>query len=113
MPDCIFCKIIAREIPSQPVYEDELTVAFRDITPQAPKHIVIVPKKHIPRLSACKDEDNALLGHLQRAAAAIAEKEGIAAGFRLVTNNGASAGQSVDHLHYHLLGGRPMHWPPG
>lgn len=113
MADCIFCKIIARQIPSQFVYEDEQAVAFNDITPQAPTHLLIVPKKHVAGLSACGDGDQALLGHLQRVAAAVAEKAGVASGYRLLTNNGRSAGQSVDHLHYHLLGGRSMQWPPG
>ena len=113
MADCLFCKIIAREIPSQLVYEDDQAVAFKDISPKAPTHLLIVPKKHIPSLSACTDADKPLLGHIQRVAAAMAEKTGIAAGFRLLANNGRSAGQSVDHLHYHLLGGRPMQWPPG
>lgn len=113
MADCIFCKIIARQIPSPLIYEDDQAVSFKDISPQAPTHVLIVPKKHIASLSACGDGDKALLGHLQRVAAIVAEKAGIASGYRLVANNGRSAGQSVDHLHYHLLGGRPMEWPPG
>jgi histidine triad (HIT) family protein len=113
MSDCIFCKIIARQIPSQVVYEDDQAVVFKDIEPKAPMHVLIVPKKHIPNLAAAGDEDRGLLGHMQRVAAIVAEKGGTAAGFRLVTNNGRSAGQSVDHLHYHLLGGRAMQWPPG
>ena len=113
MADCIFCKIIARQIPSQLVYEDEQAVAFKDLTPQAPTHVLIVPRKHVAGLSDCEDGDKALLGHLQRVAAVVAEKAGVASGYRLVINNGRSAGQSVDHLHYHLLGGRSMQWPPG
>jgi len=113
MAECIFCKIIARQIPSQFVYEDEIAVVFQDINPQAPTHVLIVPKKHVADLSACGDADQALLGRLQRVAAVVAEKAGIASGYRLLTNKGRSAGQSVDHLHYHLLGGRPMKWPPG
>ncbi len=113
MPDCLFCKIIAREIPSQLIHEDSQCVVFKDIQPQAPTHVLIVPKKHVSGLSACSDEDKPLLGHLQRVAAFVAEEAGIASGYRLLTNNGRSAGQSVDHLHYHLLGGRPMNWPPG
>ena len=113
MADCIFCEIIARRIPAQFVYEDEQAAAFKDLSPQAPTHVLIVPKKHVAGLSACGDEDKALLGHLQRVAAVVAEKGGVASGFRLVTNNGRGAGQVVEHLHYHLLGGRPMKWPPG
>ena len=113
MADCIFCEIVSRRISSQFVYEDEESVAFQDISPQAPTHLLIVPKKHIAGLSACRDEDKPLLGHLQRVAARVAEAAGVASGYRLVLNNGRSAGQSVDHLHYHLLGGRSMQWPPG
>lgn len=112
MPDCLFCKIVAKEIPAQLVHEDEQAVAFKDINPQAPTHLLIVSKKHIPSLAQARDEDAALLGHLQRTAARVAEK-GRLSSFRLVTNNGRGAGQSVDHLHYHLLGGRSMTWPPG
>ncbi|OGS27341.1 MAG: histidine triad nucleotide-binding protein, partial [Elusimicrobia bacterium RIFOXYA2_FULL_69_6] len=92
MADCIFCKIIARQIPSQIVYEDEQAVAFQDVSPQAPAHLLIVPKKHVAGLSACGDEDQALLGHLQRVAASVAAKAGVSSGYRLVTNNGRSAG---------------------
>ncbi|MDD5656875.1 MAG: histidine triad nucleotide-binding protein [Elusimicrobia bacterium] len=113
MNDCIFCKIAARRIPSQNVYEDESAAAFKDLNPQAPVHILIVPKKHISGLDACRREDAALLGHLQLVAAKLAAENGIAGGYRLLTNNGRGAGQSVDHLHYHLLGGRPLAWPPG
>ena len=111
--DCLFCRIVAGELQSAQVYSDESVMAIRDIAPQAPTHVLIIPKKHVAGLSACGDEDKALLGHLQRVAAVVAEKGGIASGYRLVTNNGRLAGQSVDHLHYHLLGGRPMTWPPG
>lgn len=113
MSDCLFCKILARQVPAQMVFEDEHCVVFKDISPQAPTHVLIVPKKHISGLASCADEDKALLGHLQRVAALVAEKLNISSGFRLVANNGVSAGQSVAHLHYHLLGGRSMHWPPG
>lgn len=112
MSDCIFCKIIKREIPAQLVHEDERSVAFKDINPQAPTHVLVVPKKHVVALSACAEEDGVLLGHLQLTAKAIAEK-GKLSSFRLVTNSGRGAGQTVDHLHYHLLGGRAMQWPPG
>lgn len=113
MSDCIFCKIIGKEIPAQLLFEDERVVAFKDINPQAPTHILIVPKKHLASLSACGSEDTELLGHLQQSARRIAESLKTAHAFRLVVNNGRGAGQSVDHLHYHLLGGRSLNWPPG
>ncbi|MBU2572956.1 MAG: histidine triad nucleotide-binding protein [Elusimicrobia bacterium] len=113
MPDCIFCKIAGREINAKFVYETDELAAFQDLNPQAPTHILIITKKHITRLSDCSQEDAPLLGKIQYAAKEIADKAGIAEGFRLVTNNGRKAGQSVDHLHYHLLGGRKMNWPPG
>lgn len=110
----IFKKIIDREIPADIVYEDEFCLAFRDINPQAPVHIQVIPKKEIANILDAKKEDQELLGHLLLKAAEIARKEGVAgAGFRLVLNNGRQAGQSVDHLHVHVLGGRPMGWPPG
>lgn len=113
MADCLFCRIIAREIPAQLVHEDNSSVAFKDINPQAPTHVLIVPKKHVASLSETTDEDGALLGHLQRVAARLAAEGKLEGGWRLVANNGRGAGQSVDHLHYHLLGGRIMRWPPG
>ena len=110
----IFEKIIAREIPAAIVYEDEQVLAFRDINPQAPTHILIVPKKSIARIGDAKPEDAGLLGHLLRKAAEVAEQAGLKqAGYRLVINNGRDAGESVPHLHCHILGGRPMAWPPG
>ena len=113
MVECIFCKIAGHEINARFVHETDELAAFQDLNPQAPTHILIVSKKHVAGLSACDDDDKALLGHLQRVAAAVAKKAGISAGYRLLTNNGRAAGQSVDHLHYHLLGGRSMQWPPG
>ncbi|MBI4802194.1 MAG: histidine triad nucleotide-binding protein [Elusimicrobia bacterium] len=113
MSDCIFCKIAGREINAKFVHETDELAAFQDLNPQAPIHILIITKKHIVGLSDCSQEDTLLLGKIQYAAKEIAEKTGIAGGFRLVTNNGRKAGQSVDHLHYHLLGGRKMNWPPG
>ncbi|MBI3549377.1 MAG: histidine triad nucleotide-binding protein [Elusimicrobia bacterium] len=110
---CLFCKIVSGELPTQKVYEDADTVAFKDINPQAPTHLLVIPKKHISALSTAEDADVALLGHLQKVARDLAKQGGLEAGFRLVTNNGRGAGQSVDHLHYHLLGGRRMTWPPG
>lgn len=113
MSDTIFGKIIRREVPADIVYEDDLVMAFKDIAPQAPIHILVVPKKSIPEIAAVESEDRDLLGHLLLTAKQIAEQEGLEGGYRLVINNGPEAGQSVDHLHLHLLGGRPMQWPPG
>jgi histidine triad (HIT) family protein len=110
----LFEKIIAREIPAQIVHEDSHCLAFRDISPQAPVHILVVPKKPLTRVAAAEPADEPLLGHLLVTAAEIAKKEGIAdSGFRVVVNNGPHGGETVPHLHVHLLGGRPMHWPPG
>lgn len=108
----IFEKIIQGEIPSEKVYEDEDIYAFRDINPQAPVHILIIPRKPIPGISGLKEEDSALMGKLLYAAKKVAEHEGLA-DYRLVINNGARAGQTVFHLHLHLLGGRLLTWPPG
>lgn len=114
MNDCLFCKIITREIPAKILYEDSDAVAFDDINPQAPVHMLIVPKKHIATSLEIADGDNALIGHLFQIAGRIAEKKGIAGdGFRLVMNTNADAGQTVFHIHLHLIGGREMHWPPG
>ncbi|MGE5620154.1 MAG: histidine triad nucleotide-binding protein [Sphingomonadaceae bacterium] len=111
---CIFCRIVAREIPSDIVYQDDRITAFRDINPQAPVHIVIVPNEHIPSVMELRADQAPVVGHMVHAAGVLAEREGVAkSGFRLVINNGPDAGQSVDHLHLHLLGGRPMQWPPG
>ena len=109
----IFDSIIAREIPADIVYEDDLCLAFRDIAPQAPVHILLIPKKSIAQLSLAGDEDQDMLGHLMRKAPAIAAQEGIGGAYRLVVNDGLEAGQTVFHLHLHILGGRPMTWPPG
>ena len=109
----LFTKIISREIPADIVYEDEHCLAFRDINPQAPTHVLLIPKKEIPRLADAAAGDEALLGHLMLAAGKIARELGVADAFRLVVNNGAEAGQSVFHLHLHLLAGRSMKWPPG
>jgi histidine triad (HIT) family protein len=114
MNKTIFEKIIAREIPAQIVYEDDLVLAFRDITPQAPTHILIIPKKPIPRIAQAGLEDQQLLGQLLLKAAAVADKVGLkSGGYRLVINNGPDGGESVPHLHCHILGGRKMQWPPG
>ena len=109
----LFGKIIDREIPADIVYEDEHCLAFRDINPQAPTHVLLIPRKEIPRLADATAEDQALLGHLMIAAGRIASQLGIDDAFRLVVNNGAEAGQSVFHLHLHIIGGRRMTWPPG
>lgn len=109
----IFEKIIARQIPATIVYEDDYVVAFKDINPQAPVHILIVPKKPIPRIDAATDDDKMILGHLLLKAKEVAKIAGLTNGFRLVINNGPDAGEAVPHLHCHILGGRKMGWPPG
>ena len=110
----LFEKIIAREIPADIVFEDALCLAFRDISPKAPVHILIVPKRMIPRVSESVPADAELLGHLLVTAGRIAKSESVAAsGFRIVINSGADGGETVPHLHVHLLGGRPLAWPPG
>ncbi len=114
MMKTLFEKIIAREIPAAIVYEDDLVLAFRDINPQAPTHVLIVPKKLIPRIAEAQAEDQKLLGHLLLKAAEVAEKVGLKqGGYRLIINNGADGGETVPHLHCHILGGRHMAWPPG
>ena len=114
MSRTLFEKIIAREIPANIVYEDDQVIAFRDINPQAPTHILLIPKKPIPRISEAKPEDHPVLGHLLLKAAEVAEKLGLkSGGYRLVFNNGPDAGEAVPHLHCHILGGRKMNWPPG
>jgi histidine triad (HIT) family protein len=110
---CLFCKIVSGEIPATRLYEDDRTLAFSDIAPQAPTHILIIPKNHIPSHAHATLEDEPLLGHLLHVAAQLAEQNNLANGYRLVINTGADGGQTVDHLHVHLLGGRAMHWPPG
>ena len=109
----IFGKVISREIPAQIVYEDDLCLAFRDINPQAPEHVLIIPKKEIPRLIDATEDDKALLGHMMIAAGKVARELGVGDAFRRVINNGADAGQSVFNLHMHVLGGRGFKWPPG
>jgi len=113
MSQTLFEKIAAREIPAGIVYEDDLVLAFRDINPQAPVHVVIVPKRPIPRIAEAGPDDQALLGHLLLKAAAVAKQLGLANGYRLVINNGADGGETVPHLHCHILGGRHLAWPPG
>jgi histidine triad (HIT) family protein len=110
---CLFCKIVAGEIPSKKVFEDDLTYAFRDINPQAPTHILVVPRKHIASLAETEAADRDLLGYLHLVAARIVAGQGLSKGFRTIINTGPDGGQTVDHLHVHLLGGRAMVWPPG
>ena len=114
MKQCQFCSIIQGELPSKKVYEDDKIYAFEDTNPQAPVHILVIPKKHISSLNELSADENSLMGHLLLVCSRIAQKKGIAeSGYRLVSNCGAGAGQSVFHLHCHLLGGRRMGWPPG
>ncbi len=113
MTDCLFCKIIAGKIPSKKVYEDEKAFAFEDIKPQAPTHVLIIPKKHIVGIDQATEADAKLVGYCQLVAAKIAKERKLEQGFRTVYNVGPDAGQTVFHLHLHLLGGRQMHWPPG
>lgn len=112
--DCLFCKIINGDIPSSKVYEDELVYAFRDIEPQAPTHILIIPKEHIASANELTEENATVVGHVFAVAAKIAKAEGIAeGGYRIVNNCGEDGGQTVKHLHFHMLGGRSLQWPPG
>lgn len=111
---CLFCKIASKVIPSNVLFEDDDLLAFRDITPQAPIHVLVIPKRHLTSLAEATEADAALLGKLSLAAKRVAVETGIAeSGFRVVMNNGPDAGQSVAHLHVHVLGGRAMAWPPG
>jgi len=119
MPDetdqsCVFCQVVSGDMPSKKVYEDELTVAFEDVRPQAPTHVLLIPREHIESLNDASHSDEQLLGHMMRTAAKVANQLGIAEdGFRTVINTGPNGGQTVPHLHLHILGGRFMTWPPG
>ena len=114
MADCLFCKIIERTIPASIVYEDDRVLAFNDVNPQAPTHVLVVPKQHIASLDELSSGHDQIVGEVVRRAAAIAQERGIAAGgYRTVFNTNRDAGQTVFHIHLHLLGGRSMHWPPG
>ena len=113
MSQTLFEKIINKEIPADILYEDDISIVIKDISPQAPTHLLIIPKKVIPKLSDATKEDQEILGHLMLVAGRIADDLGLDETFRLVVNNGAKAGQSVFHLHLHLLSGRPLNWPPG
>jgi histidine triad (HIT) family protein len=113
-PDCLFCKIVAGDIAADIVHRDDLVVAFRDISPVAPTHLLLIPVEHVLSAASLDEQHGSTLGRLFAVAARIARDEGVAdAGFRVVTNSGAAAGQSVHHLHFHLLGGRSLAWPPG
>ncbi len=113
MDDCIFCKIVKGDIPSAKVYEDDTVLAFRDLEPQAPQHILIIPKEHIASAAEITEKNSAVVAHIFETAAKIAHDLGFDDGFRIVTNCGDSAGQSVKHLHFHVLSGRDFTWPPG
>ena len=111
--DTIFGKIIRKEIPANIIYEDELAIAFKDINPQAPVHILVIPKKAIAKLSDAESQDHALMGHLLLTVKRVAQQVGLDNGYRVVINTGTDGGQTVDHMHLHILGGRQMSWPPG
>ncbi|WP_394823334.1 histidine triad nucleotide-binding protein [Pendulispora albinea] len=111
--DCLFCKIVAREIPAKLAFENEHVVAFHDIRPMAPTHVLVIPKKHIVGIGQATEDDVAVLGHVMLAGRLVAEELHLDDGYRLVVNNGENAGQSVFHLHLHVLGGRALGWPPG
>lgn len=114
MADCLFCKVVAGQVPATVVFQNDHVVAFQDITPRAPTHLLIVPRRHIATLNELSPEDDALVGEMVRSAAAIAKEQRLAErGYRTVFNCNADAGQTVFHIHLHLLGGRPMTWPPG
>ena len=113
MSDCLFCKIVKGEIPSTKVYEDETVFAFRDINPQAPVHILVIPKEHIVSAAEITEENSAVVAHIFEVIAKIAKEEKLDEGFRVVSNIGERGQQSVKHLHFHVLGGRDMTWPPG
>ena len=111
--DCIFCKIAAGEIPCKKAYEDDRIVAFYDLDPQAPTHILLIPKEHISSAMEITEENSGIIGHIYAVAAQLAKEQGLDNGFRIVNNCGADGGQTVHHIHFHLLGGRSMAWPPG
>jgi histidine triad (HIT) family protein len=112
-PDCLFCKIVSKDVPAEVVLDRDDVLAFRDVNPQAPTHVLVIPKRHVPSLEAVPADAGPLLASLVAAVNEIAREDGVAGGFRVVTNVGPAAGQSVDHLHLHVLGGRGMSWPPG
>lgn len=113
MSDCLFCKIAAKELDSDIVFESDEVIAFRDINPAAPTHVLVIPRKHIASASDLGSGDQVVLGEIFEVIASLADKEGLSGGHRIVTNVGSEAGQSVHHLHFHMIGGRQMSWPPG
>ena len=113
MSDCVFCRIARGEIPARLVHEDDDLVAFHDLAPQAPVHVLLIPRRHLSSLAECHEQEVALVGRLAVVAAELARRLGLASGYRLVANTGEDGGQSVAHLHFHLLGGRRLGWPPG
>ena len=113
MADCIYCKIAAGEIPSTKVYEDDLCLAFRDLNPQAPTHILVIPKDHIASVDEINESNEAVVGHIFSVIAKVAKDEGLDQGYRVVSNIGEQGQQTVPHLHFHIIGGRDMTWPPG
>lgn len=113
MNDCLFCKIASGNIPSDKVYEDDTVIAFRDISPKAPVHVLIIPKKHVESVAALDEDDYDTVGHIFRVAKKLSEELELEDGFRIVANTGPDGGQTVYHLHFHLMGGRAMGWPPG
>jgi len=114
MQDCIFCKIVKKEIAAEVIFEDEQVLVFKDIKPVAPTHLLLIPKKHVPTLFDLGESDSGLIGHIHQVAIKVAQEMGLSnSGLRLVSNCGRDAGQMVYHLHYHLIAGRPLQWPPG
>ena len=114
MSECLFCKIVEKKIPAKLVHEDEHTLAFDDINPHAPIHTLVIPKKHVGAVQDCTTQDQGLLGYLLLSCAKVAKQKGLVeSGYRIVTNTGPDGGQTVFHLHLHVMGGRPMNWPPG
>jgi len=113
MAGCIFCDIVKGKIPAKIVHQDPLSLAFHDVSPKAPTHVLVVPREHLDDLDAATPEKELLLGHLLMVAKEVAAKQGLEGGYRLVVNRGEDGGQTVDHLHVHVLGGRRLHWPPG
>jgi histidine triad (HIT) family protein len=114
MQDCIFCKIVKKEIAAEVIFEDEQVLVFKDIKPVAPTHLLLIPKKHVPTLFDLDESDSGLIGHIHQVAIKVAQEMGLSnSGLRLVSNCGRDAGQMVYHLHYHLIAGRPLQWPPG
>lgn len=111
--DCVFCKVASGEIPSTRVYEDDLCVAFKDLEPQAPVHLLIIPREHITSVAEVTPENSSIVAHIFEVAAKLAKENHLEKGWRIVSNIGEDGGQTVKHMHFHLLGGRPMAWPPG